>query len=205
MAKDYFAGKGTGAAAVVLSGSNQGDYIDSAAVPWENIGQELNYLVLGEGAFSTKVDAIGLTYKTSGTRTISHKIEEVDSSLPEQNGTEGFPAWRWNNTVSSTYQSLTWNVSTQTIARQVPSPKNAESYQTYYYNDTVPEFTQYDSSLDWAFMKSSKATFGVLNIANKIGGAYRTGNYTGAESSIGSLYSSSWYGRTYFANLTQTF
>lgn len=200
---DFYTGQSIGPASINQDQGNE--YITSMANPWMNIGQELVYLVQLEAAFTYKADRVTYGYRSDTTRTISRKEQQADGSLKEWNGYEGSPKWRWNNTLTAAFNPVRVSLSSSTISKQAPDPENIETYGPYDYNDSVPEYTRYDASLDWTYSRQGSLTVGVQNIANRIGGLYRTDNFTGAESSNGSLYASSWNGRSYFGSLTQTF
>jgi iron complex outermembrane receptor protein len=200
---DIYAGKEAGPATADFDPEFK--YITAMKRPWQNIGQELIYLVQVESALTWKVGEVSMGYRTDATRTLSRQEEQTDGSLKQWNGYEGNPKWRWNNRITTSYQSTTLNLASSTIAKQAPDPENVDVYKATYFNDSVPEFTSYDASIDWAYSSRGKLGLGVINIFDRIGGKYRTGNFTGAENSNGMLYSASWYGRTVFANLTQSF
>lgn len=200
---DFYTGQNIGPAGITQDGN--GEYISSMANPWMNIGQELVYLVQLEAAFTYKIAEVTYGYRSDTTRTISRQEQQADGSLKQWNGYEGNPKWRWNNTLTAAFKPIRASVSASTISKQAPDPENVETYGAYDFNDSVPEYTRYDASVDWEFARQGSLTVGVLNIANRIGGLYRSGNFTGVEGSNGSLYASSWNGRSYFASLTQTF
>lgn len=200
---DYFAGRGTGDNTIVTEPTN--GYITSVRRPYTNIGWSTQYLVKLEGGVKWKLGDVGMAYKTDSTRTLSSKSLRADNTVKQYNGLEGSPRWRWNNDLSSTLGPVTWTISTMTIAKQEPDPENGDTYADYYYNDQVDEFTQYNTSFLYKYADSGSVTVGVNNVMDKLGGLYRTGGYTGAVTSNSALYGSSYYGRSYFMNLTQSF
>ncbi len=200
---DFYSGKSIGSSTISQDGNNE--YITAMANPWVNVGQERVYLVQMEAALSKKVGAVTYGYRSDGTRTISRQEEESDGRMKQWNGLEDNPKWRWNNTISAGSGPLKGSLSSSTISKQAPDPENLDVYGPNDFNDSVSEFTRYDASLEWTYSKEGSVSLGVINIANRIGGLYETGNFTGAERTYGALYSSTWNGRSYFANLTQTF
>lgn len=200
---DLYEGKEIGPGSANLD--PQYGFVTSLANPWLNIGQERIYLLKGELSYQQDWGDLGFRYRTDGTRTLSRHEQQTDGTLKQLNGIEAYPKWRWNNVFSLLYGGVKTSLLTSTIAKQAPDPENTKTYKATYFNDSVPEYTRYDLSAEKSFETGTQLTLGVQNLANKIGGTYRTGNFTGNESSESALYGDSWNGRTYFAKLSQSF
>ncbi|RYZ75445.1 MAG: TonB-dependent receptor [Proteobacteria bacterium] len=200
---DYYANRGLGSNRVNLDSSSE--YITSVNNPYTNIGWSAQYLIKGEAGYKFKIGDLNFDYNTDGSRTLSSKSLRSDGTVKQYNGLEGSPRWRWNNAFTTHFKPVSWTVSTMTIAMQEPDPENMDTYTIYYYNDQVDEFTQYNTSVHYDYLDSGSVTVGVNNLFDKLGGTYRTGNYTGARSTNSSLYGSSYYGLSYFMNITQNF
>lgn len=200
---DHFAGRDTGDNKVLIEPTNS--YVTSVSRPITNIGWSTTYILKLAGGVKWTLFDTKFEYRTDSTRTLSAKSLRADGSVKQYNGIEGNPRWRWNNALTTTLGPVDWTIATMTIAKQEPDPENGETYADYYYNDQVDEFTQYNTSVLWRYMSGASLSIGVNNIMDKLGGLYRTGNFTGGKTSNSGLYGSSYYGRAYFANITQQF
>lgn len=200
---DYFAGRSTGDNIVTIDPATKS--ITSISTPNTNIGWTAKYLIQMVGGYKWALGPVKFDYKSDSTRTLSSKSERADKSIKQYNGIEGNPRWRWNNSLTSMLGDWSWTLSSMTIGKQEPDPENGKNYAATYYNDQVDQFTQYNTSVGWKYAESGTLLVGVNDIADKIGGYYRTGNFTGGVSGNASLYSSSLYGRSWFMNLTQRF
>ncbi|RYZ62501.1 MAG: TonB-dependent receptor, partial [Proteobacteria bacterium] len=205
---DYFAGVSTGDNRVNVRPDPTFPYITSVDRPYTNIGWSATYLVKAEAGAKWNVgQAVKMNFKNEGVWTLSSKslLDEKTGLTKQYNGIEGAPKWRMNNALTTTWNDFAWTVSAATIGKQSPDPDNLDVYADYYFNEQVDEFTQYNTALAWAYSADGSVTLGVTNLGDQYGGLYRTGGYTGAQTSNSTIYGSSYYGRSWFASASQHF